>query len=242
MATLILVPGAMHGSWTWNRVRPLLEGAGHQVIALDLPGMGGDGSVALADVTLRLWADLVAEHVRRAGQPVILGAHSRGGLVIGEAAEQAPEHVRGLIYITALIVPPGETALGVAQVGAAFPPPEAAVSRNGGMLMVPEVATRAFYNCCTPEDAAWAVARLEPEPPAPMVTPAGVTWERWGRVPRAFIECAQDRILPLERQRLMQAAAPCDPVVRLDTDHSPFLSAPAELAQAMLAIVRGWSA
>jgi hypothetical protein len=48
--------------------------------------------------------------------------------------------------------------------------------------------------------------------------------------------------MTLDRQRLMQAAAPCDPVVQLDTDHSPFLSAPAELAETMLAVARTWGA
>lgn len=241
MATLILVPGAMHGSWTWDRVTPQLEAAGHKVVALDLPGMGGDASVALADVTLERWADFVADHVRGAAQPVVLGAHSRGGLVIGEAAERVADRVRGLIYVTAVLVPPGQTVLGASRVSSAAPAPSPEVGREGVML-APEAARAAFYNCCTPEDAAWAVSRLEPEPPAPMATPAGVTWERWGRLPRAYIECGRDNILSLEGQRRMQAAAPCDPVLTLDTDHSPFLSAPAELAEAMLAIVRGWTA
>jgi hypothetical protein len=97
-----------------------------------------------------------------------------------------------------------------------------------------------FYNCCAPDDAAWAVAQLEPEPPAPLRTPAGVSWQRWGRLARGYIECTQDRVLSMERQRLLQAAAPCDPVIQLDTDHSPFLSAPERLAEAMTEIARAF--
>jgi pimeloyl-ACP methyl ester carboxylesterase len=241
MATMILVAGAMHGAWVWDRVAPLLEAAGHKVVAIDLPGMGGDDSVALGDVTLELWAEAVAAQVRRAAQPVILGGHSRGGLVIGEAAERVPELVRGLIYIAALIVPPGETALSASQLDAALVSgPE--VAKQALAAMSPERAIAGFYNCCTPQDAAWAASRLEPEPPAPIVTPSQVTWAGWGRLPRAYVECARDRTMTLDRQRLMQAAAPCDPVVQLDTDHSPFLSAPAELAETMLAVARTWGA
>jgi hypothetical protein len=69
-----------------------------------------------------------------------------------------------------------------------------------------------------------------------MTTPATVTWDRWGRVPRAFIECSEDRTLPLAKQRAMQAPAPCDPVLMLEADHSPFLCAPDALAEAMLTI------
>jgi pimeloyl-ACP methyl ester carboxylesterase len=111
MATMILVPGAMHGAWIWKRVTPLLERAGFEVIARDLPGMGADRSMATERITLDLWAEFVAGLVRDAEAPVILAAHSRGGVVIGEAAERVAERVQGLIYVTALIVPPGQIGL-----------------------------------------------------------------------------------------------------------------------------------
>jgi hypothetical protein len=75
-----------------------------------------------------------------------------------------------------------------------------------------------------------------------MSTPATVTWERWGRVPRAFIQCSEDAVISLDKQREMQAAAPCDPVLTLQADHSPFLCAPEALAQAMLVIGNAFTA
>lgn len=38
MATFVLVPGAGGVAWYWHRVVPLLQGAGHDVVAVDLPG------------------------------------------------------------------------------------------------------------------------------------------------------------------------------------------------------------
>lgn len=35
-----LVHGMSHGAWAWSELTPLLEGAGHRVIAIDLPGHG----------------------------------------------------------------------------------------------------------------------------------------------------------------------------------------------------------
>jgi pimeloyl-ACP methyl ester carboxylesterase len=244
MATMILIAGAMHGAWIWDRVTPLLQRAGHDVIALDLPGMGTNRTVAKADVTLRLWADYVADKVLQAARParpIILAGHSRGGLVIGEAAERVAEHIRGLIYVTALIVPPGETALSAIKYE---DDPNAATVRSdaAAAAFTAEQAKAMFYNCCSQQDASWAAAQLEAEPAAPIITRSEVSWERWGRLPRAFIECTRDQTVNMERQKLLQAAAPCDPVVRLDTDHSPFLSAPAELAEAMLGITRIWNA
>jgi pimeloyl-ACP methyl ester carboxylesterase len=42
MSTYILVHGAWHGAWYWEKVAPLLRQAGHQVIPFDLPGHGQD--------------------------------------------------------------------------------------------------------------------------------------------------------------------------------------------------------
>ena len=72
---------------------------------------------------------------------------------------------------------------------------------------------------------------MRPEPLKPLVTPLRVTMERFGRIPRAYIECSQDRTITLGAQRRMQAALPCDPVLTLASDHSPFFSQPTALAQ-----------
>jgi hypothetical protein len=56
------------------------------------------------------------------------------------------------------------------------------------------------------------------------------TAERWGRIPRYYIECARDRAITLKLQREMQKASPCRQAFSIDTDHSPFFSAPEQLA------------
>jgi pimeloyl-ACP methyl ester carboxylesterase len=211
-------------------VVPLLEAVGHQVTAPDLPGMGTNQSIAVEEVTLADWGDFVAGVVRQARAPVILAGHSRGGLVIGEAAERVPELLTGLIYLTALLVPPGSS---LAEVTGHKPDPDA---RMPSPEELAAMAKGLFYSGCSAEDADWAIAHLHPEPFQIMGTPASVTWERWGHVPRAFIECSEDAVLPLAKQREMQAPAPCDPVLTLKADHSPFLCAPDALARAMLAI------
>jgi pimeloyl-ACP methyl ester carboxylesterase len=240
----VLVPGAMHGAWTWDRVKPLLEAGGHRVIAEDLPGMASlAGQPPAEQVTLALWADAVADQVRVAyaqeNGPVILVGHSRGGLVIGEVAERVPDLLAGLIYVTALLVPPGMTGREASGVS----PAAAGNGSNRGRAPVaavasidPAIARPLLYHRCTEADAAWAIERLCAEPMTPLGTAATVTPERWGLVPRAFVACSDDRLLTPERQNMMLATVPCDPVVTLDSDHSPFLSAPDALAAVMIEI------
>jgi len=229
MAIFILVPGAMHGSWCWERVTRLLEAAGHRAISIDLPGMGANHAIATDEVTLADWADHVAAVIAAQSAPVILAGHSRGGLVIGEAAEREPARVAGLIYVTALLVPPGRSINQLRGITAGEGVP---------VTLDDATITALFYQRCTAQDAAWAIARLEPEPLQLLSSPATITAENWGRVPRGYIECSDDATLPLDFQRRMQATLPCDPVMTLDSDHSPWLCAPQALAKAMLAMVR----
>ena len=231
MATFILVHGSMHGGWCWHKLVPLLEAQGHRVLAPDLPGMGEDPT-PLSEVTLSTWAEFIARLSREAGEQVILVGHSRGGTVISEAAELAPQSMLGLVYLAALLLPAGKKAFEAAVAEEARKAAEAGQGASDGLSLrvEPEAARALFYNRASREDAIWASARLCPEPLAPNVVPLTVTRERWGRLPRAYIECLDDRAVPIELQRAMHAALPCDPVVTMDSDHSPFLCEPRALA------------
>jgi pimeloyl-ACP methyl ester carboxylesterase len=68
------------------------------------------------------------------------------------------------------------------------------------------------------------------------VTPLELTPERFGRVPRTYVETTFDRAITLAAQRRMQAALPCESVFTLETDHSPFLSQPDALARILISI------
>ncbi|MDJ0112679.1 alpha/beta hydrolase, partial [Rhodococcus erythropolis] len=59
------------------------------------------------------------------------------------------------------------------------------------------------------------------------------TEERFGTVPRLYVECTLDRTVPIEAQRAMQKLVPGAQVVSLDTDHAPQLSRLPELIEAI---------
>lgn len=235
--TFILIHGAWHGAWCWHKLVPLLEAAGNRVVAPDLPSMGADATPA-SSVTLESWARFVAGLVRREADPVVLVGHSRAGIVISQAAELVPEGISRLVYLSAYLLPAGETLAGAARADAGSLVPANMIPAAGGVTCTlrPKVIREAFYGRCSDEDVEFARARLSPEPLKPLVTPLTVTARMFGRVPRAYIECRDDRTVSLTAQRRMQAALPCDPVFTLDGDHSPFLSAPQELARILISI------
>ena len=238
MASFVLIHGSWHGGWCFDEVAAMLRAKGHEVIAPDLPGMGGDAA-ALAAVTLQGWADFVADLCRNATQtPVILAGHSRGGLVVSQTAETAPDAVDALVYICAMMLPNGMSR-------AEFKAREAAnlafdtlitpVASGRGTRITGEHPEAVFAQLSPPDKVAAAMARLADEPHGPRSTPLRLTPERWGSLPRTYVECTQDLTIPIASQRLMQDMSPGAKVVTLDADHSPFLSRPAELTEALLA-------
>ncbi|WP_366942158.1 alpha/beta fold hydrolase, partial [Novosphingobium sp.] len=90
-----------------------------------------------------------------------------------------------------------------------------------------------------PDLVAAAMARLMAEPHAPRSERIMVTPERWGSLPRTYVECTLDRTIPIDSQRRMIAMSPGANVVTLEADHSPFLSKPQELADALEAAMPG---
>ena len=104
---------------------------------------------------------------------------------------------------------------------------------------MPENARRRFYHDCTDADFAFAMAHLKPQSSIMRNSVLRLTPERYGRVKRAYIHCADDRSIAIGLQREMVARTPCDPVVTMTTAHSPFFAAPKELARVLDGIARG---
>jgi pimeloyl-ACP methyl ester carboxylesterase len=240
MATFVLIHGAWHGGWCFDTIRPLLEKEGHRVIAPDLPGMGGSDE-ELAAVSLTGWADWAADLVRAVGEPVILGGHSRGGIVISEVAERVPELVSALVYICAMMIPDGMSRAEWrlrAEPNPAFAAIQKPHPSGHAKLIDTTHAAAVFAQLSPPDQVAAAFARLKAEPDGPRTDRLHLTAERYGRVPRHYVECLHDRTIPIGDQRAMQLLQSCATVTALEADHSPFLSTPRELADALLAIER----
>ncbi len=240
MASFILIHGSWHGGWCFDDIKALLEAQGHEVVAPDLPGMGGD-EAALRAVTLEGWGHFAADLCRSASQrPVILAGHSRGGLVISQAAEEAPEAIDALVYICAMMLPDGMSRADFKALEEPNPDFDALVIPvydDAGTLADPTMGVAVFAQLSPADQAEAAMARLVAEPKPVRSTSVRTTPERFGSIPRTYVECTEDRTIPLSSQRTMQQLVQGAKVVTLTTDHSPFLSRPQELADALIGAI-----
>lgn len=237
MSTYVLIHGAWHGAWCWHKLTPLLETRGHTVIAPDLPSHGIDRTPT-ASVSLQAYTDHVVAILDSCREPVHLLGHSMGGLVITEAAEARPGKVATLVYLTAFLLPNGGTLLQQAQAdaGGEVIPNLVFAPDHSSARIRPEALRSAAYADCSEADIALARSLLVPQAAAPFMTPVRTTPERWGGVPRIYIECTADKAISLDTQRAMQSRLPCRRVITLPTSHSPFFSAPEMLAEHLLAL------
>jgi hypothetical protein len=159
-------------------------------------------------------------------------------VVISEVAERVPERISRLVYLTAFLLPDGQSLMGFnGTVQNDAVAGSLRISDDGQTCTIdPARSPDIFYGGCTGADVAACLARLCPEPLAAVTAPVHVTPERFGTVARAYIEATDDNAIQITSQRAMRAALPCDPVITLACDHSPFYSMPERLAQALLSL------
>ncbi len=235
--TYILVHGAFADSSAWDKVAPLLKEEGNEVIPVNLPGHGKD-TTPVANATLQAYTDLVVKTIDGASQPVILVGHSMGGTVVSQAAEQRPDKVKTLVYLTAFLLKDGQSLNQEwADDEGAEIKAYAAPSSDGTSLSFKEGwAENAFCQDCSPEDIERLESNLREEPAKPFGEPIHVTEERWGSVPRVYIEALKDLAISPAEQRSQYTALPCEEVISIDAGHAPFLTKPKEVADALLSL------
>jgi pimeloyl-ACP methyl ester carboxylesterase len=237
MARFVLVHGAFGGAWMWEPLMQCPEVAGHSAEAFDLPGLGNDRT-PVPGCTLDACAGRLCEVLSADSQPAIVVGHSMGGIIATQAAARCRERIAALVYVAAFMPKDGQSLLDLTRL------PEGAGDQVQANIVIegePPVAVmpaaaspQALYSCCTPAITAWAIARQHPQPVAPFATAVSIPPGALDGLKRYYVVCTRDRALPQALQRRMIAENPCSDVVELDTDHSPQLSLPNELAKALV--------
>lgn len=160
MATFVLVHGAWHGGWCWERVARLLRQAGHEVYAPTLSG-GGERSHLLAasiDLTTHV-LDVVNEITWKELDDFVLVGHSYGGMVVTGVAEQCAEKIRSIVYLDAFLPQDGQSLYDI--VGGAHGSDAGIVQPLSAEFFAVNAADRAWVDSMmTPQSEATFTQRL----------------------------------------------------------------------------------
>jgi pimeloyl-ACP methyl ester carboxylesterase len=210
---VVLVHGAWHGAWCWDAVVRELSDRGVAATAVELPLAGFRGDVALA-----------RQAIEEAGDEAVVCAHSYGGMVVSTAA-RGLAGVRHLVFLAAFQTDEGEDMATLLMREPSALTTAMAVGPDG-VTVDRSRLHEVFYADSAPSVVEGLAARLRPMPlddPGVMTgTPA------WTSVPSTYVVCTRDNALSPGTQRFLAARA--GQVVEWDTDHSPFLTRPGDLA------------
>jgi len=227
VSTFLLVHGAFRGGWAWQRVRPGLVAAGHDVHAPSLPGCGERRGEVGRVTSLDVWVDELEALVRAEdlGDVVLVG-HSQGGIVTSALAARVPDRLRCLVHLDAAVPDPGERALDLGPALGVEPPRDAVVpfrplAADPGLGL--DEAT-----------ARWVNERLSPTPVGPSLDPVpGVP----DSVRQHHVFCSgtpEGYPSTVTRARLEERGSPYEV---LDAGHDAPLTAPELVTDLLLRLV-----
>lgn len=240
-ATTVLIHGGGTTGRFWDRLLPHLDG---RYLAVDLPGRG-ERPADLATLTVDDEVASVVADVRAAtgDGPVVLVAHSSGGLVVPGVLAALGEQVGHVVLDAASVPPDGGCGLDCMQPRhrAGIEAALAEADRNGTPLLTPgpPADPEAFRRAYGGPPLSDEVLAFVTDPVRCVVDTMHHYLQpvRWGTappVPVTYLANLLDRPVPIELQRTMAARLPRPPrVVELDTGHIPAVTHPATFAAAV---------
>jgi pimeloyl-ACP methyl ester carboxylesterase len=102
--TFVLIHGASHGGWCYDRVAEILRSQGHQVFTPTLAGLAERVSMDARRIGLTTHVDEIVELFEGKNlTDVVLCGHSYGGMVIGGVADRIPGRIRNLVFLDAVV-------------------------------------------------------------------------------------------------------------------------------------------
>ncbi len=226
MANIILVHGMNATKYSWNKVPKFLEGEGHSVKAVALPGhdgpfpSSGDPKITMADYIAKVYSAFP----KGAGKVVLIG-HSMGGQVITHVAAKYPDRVERLIYVAAMLPKEGQSANDVRS--------EANINELRAcwqILSLQRKLPKAFGS----------------QPPGPMTKrlklpsgKSGAKLKAFKAIKRFYVICTKDRILPTAYQAaaVKRAKLKAANIKKIATGHGPQITRPKKLNAALKAFV-----
>ena len=230
MKAFLLVHGAWQGSECWEKIAYRLRADGRSVIIPDLQlrytnNLSDEKQLARC---IEYLTNIISRH-----ESIVAVGHSIGGIFISQLAEAIPEHIEALVYISGFLLKDGQCANDTADLMN-----DSLVSRNmylskdkKSIALLKDILREAMYHDANDEDYSFAQKQYRDQALWTFQSSLSLTEERFGSIPKIYIECLKDIAIPLTAQRAMQENWKCKTIYSLNCSHSPFYSMPDELAK-----------
>jgi pimeloyl-ACP methyl ester carboxylesterase len=185
MATFVLVHGAWHGAWCWQRVARKLTQAGHEVFAPTLTGLCERSHLLTPATDLDTHIlDIVNEMKWKGLTDVVLVGHSYGGMVISGVAEKMEKAIASFVMLDAFMPENGQSLVDV------WPAPmrEGFLAKFGSAPTVPPFSAEYFK--VNEADRAWVDSQCTPQPLQTFVQKLALTGARERIAKKSYIRAS----------------------------------------------------
>jgi pimeloyl-ACP methyl ester carboxylesterase len=232
MSTFVLVHGAWHGGWCWDRVAPLLRSAGHDVHAPTLTGLSERAHLLSPTVGLDTHTEDIVRLLDTLDlREVMLVGHSYAGQIVTAVTDRRPERIARRVYLDAFVGSDGNAARDLLPETVEHHWAESAEQAGFGWLV--PVRKLSVLGVTEKADIDWLTPKLTPHPWKTYTDPLRLTGAVDG-VPAAFVECVSwMRVFQAHGDRARERGWP---VHELETGHEAMVTAPKALADVLLEI------
>lgn len=238
MAEVVLVHGANHGGWCWERLVPLLEAAGHRVYAPTLTGLAERAAELTPDVGLETHVDDIASLIEGEGlQNVVLVAHSAAGAVVPGVSERCEARISHLVFLDAFLPGDGESVLDVEPPGSREAFLAVARDQGDGWRIPRQESLLDRWGLINPADRRWVWERLTDMPLRACTDPVEAPGGAVQRLPRAFIDLTDPKnpgVVPSTARACSQGLK----MMEIETGHEAMITEPAQLAATIDLVAR----
>jgi pimeloyl-ACP methyl ester carboxylesterase len=212
---IVLVHGAWGDGSALSKEIPILEKAGHRVIAVQLP----EHSLADDVATVKRAIDLI-------DGPIILVGHSYGGMVITNAGYNNP-NVKGLVYVAAFAPQEGQS-LGDFVDAKKLPKDFLIIDKGGFAYINPKLFPQSFAQDVDPTQADIMAVVQKPISTSILAEKSGPP--AWKQLPTWYQVSENERLFAKQ----MNATT-----ISLHSSHASLVSHPNEIAQLILNATKG---
>lgn len=233
MATFVLVHGAFHGGWCWQRLTPYLQAAGHVVYTPTLTGLGERSHLLSPTINLTCHIqDVINLILYEDLDDVILVGHSYAGMVISGVADQCAARIARLVYLDAFVPENGETALDQWLDRSWLKIPNMPSSPEGWYIPTPLPEAMGVTDA---EDAAWLAARMVPHPVKTQTEKLLLVNQAAEGIPRTYILCS---VNSPEMGKAVDRIKnhPLGQILTLETGHDAMITAPKEVGALLIGL------
>ena len=233
--TFVLVHGAWHGAWSYDKSIKKLEGSGAKVVSFDLPGHGKD-KTEIKDISLEAYVQKVKDEIIKLNKPVILVAHSLAGFIVSQVAEEMPDKIEKLVFIASMIPYEGKTVFDIISAD-----PESRLLQNlifaedkSWATVNEETLKNVVYNRASIQQIMEAAPNLVHQATQPFFATVETSVNAFGKIDKTYIVCENDKVLSPTAQRKLIKQIGIGKSITLNTGHVPHVENPDALALAIL--------